>query len=143
MAVFWTCGKGGKLQSWTSTHSGLVNYLQQYQPELTIIKLDMINELPLAGWEAGGQSLPLDVALPSVPSNVDVWLAIEQGQHSVPTVMSSNSAVFLLAVGVHFKSLVRKQEKHAQHQKCIQQWLKVAQIEIFYYNQYRTAMKAY
>ncbi|EAS30192.2 uncharacterized protein CIMG_13644 [Coccidioides immitis RS] len=242
MAAFWTHGKGGKLRSWASTHSELVNYLQQYQPELTIIKLDMINELPLAGWEAGGQPLPLNVALPSVPSNVDAWLAIEQGQHSVPTVMSPNPAVFLLAVDVHSselsrhlqatmaehhvlrsftekegqsasqlhtnhkwltsqlvlhiqalvkaerqqvqsmdlpiatqswqshprpqpnsnltllgprlsrmdleedsdpESLVRKQEKHARCQGRMQQWLKVAQIEVFYYNQCRTAMKAY
>ncbi|KMU92595.1 hypothetical protein CIHG_10388 [Coccidioides immitis H538.4] len=41
------------------------------------------------------------------------------------------------------ESLVRKQEKHAQCQGCMQQWLKVAQIEVFYYNQCRTAMKAY
>nr|KMM69776.1 hypothetical protein CPAG_06090 [Coccidioides posadasii RMSCC 3488] len=49
-------------------------------------------------WKADGQSLSLDVALPSVPSNLDVWLAIEQGQHSVPAAMSPNPAVFLLAV---------------------------------------------
>ncbi|KMU92710.1 hypothetical protein CIHG_10546 [Coccidioides immitis H538.4] len=48
-AAFWTYKKRGKLQSWASIHSELVNYLQQYQPELTIIKLDMIDELPLAG----------------------------------------------------------------------------------------------
>ncbi|EFW14240.1 conserved hypothetical protein [Coccidioides posadasii str. Silveira] len=99
-AAFWACGKGGKLQSWASTHSGLVNYLQQYQPELTIIEPGMIDELPLADWKTGGQPLPLDVALPSVPSNLDAWLAIEQGQHPVPAAMSPNPAVFLLAVGV-------------------------------------------
>ncbi|KJF61207.1 uncharacterized protein CIMG_13491 [Coccidioides immitis RS] len=77
----------------------------KYQPELTIIKLDMIDELSLADWEAGGQSLPLDVALLSVPSNVDAWLAIEQGQHSVPTVMFPNPVVFLLAIDVHSSKL--------------------------------------
>ncbi|EFW15480.1 conserved hypothetical protein [Coccidioides posadasii str. Silveira] len=103
-AAFWAHGKRGKLQSWASTHSGLVNYLQQYQPELTIIEPDMIDELSLADWKAGGQPLPLDVALPSVPSNLDAWLAIEQGQHPVPAAMSLNPAVFLLAVGKEGKS---------------------------------------
>ncbi|EFW13344.1 conserved hypothetical protein [Coccidioides posadasii str. Silveira] len=241
-AAFWARGKGGKLRSWASTHSGLVNYLQQYQPELTIIEPDMIDELPLADWKAGGQPLPLDVALPSVPSNLDAWLAIEQGQHPVPAAMSPNPAVFLLAVGVRSsklsrhlqatmaehhvlrsftqkegksasqlhtnrkwltsqlvlhiqalveaerqqvqsmdlpratrswqsrpqaqpnsnltlvgprmtrmdleedsdpESLVRKQEKHARRQRRMQQRLKVVQREAFYYNQCRTAMKAY
>ncbi|KMU74213.1 hypothetical protein CISG_10325 [Coccidioides immitis RMSCC 3703] len=41
------------------------------------------------------------------------------------------------------ESLVRKQEKHTQHQRHMQQQLKVVQREAFYYNQCRTAMKAY
>nr|KMM66543.1 hypothetical protein CPAG_02881 [Coccidioides posadasii RMSCC 3488] len=94
----------------------LVNYLQQYQPELTIIEPDMIDELPLADWKAGGQPLPLDVALSSVSSNLDAWLAIEQGQHPVPAAMSPNPAVFLLAVGVCSSKLSRHlQATMAEH----------------------------
>ncbi|KMU92550.1 hypothetical protein CIHG_10352 [Coccidioides immitis H538.4] len=59
----------------------------------------MIDELSLAGWKAGGQSLSLDVALSSVPSNLDVWLAIEQSQYSVSAAISLNPEVFLLAAG--------------------------------------------
>ncbi|KJF60396.1 uncharacterized protein CIMG_12928 [Coccidioides immitis RS] len=33
-------------------------------------------------------------------SNLDAWLAIEQGQYPVPAAMSSNPEVFLLAAGV-------------------------------------------
>ncbi|EAS28656.3 uncharacterized protein CIMG_12929 [Coccidioides immitis RS] len=111
----------------------------------------------------------------SIPSNLDAWLAIEQGQYPVPAAMSPNPEVFLLAAGkesesasqlhtnckwltfqlvLHIQALVEAErqqvqsmnlsrEKHAQYQRCMQQQLKVAQIEAFYYNQCRTAMKAY
>ncbi|KMU73018.1 hypothetical protein CISG_09726 [Coccidioides immitis RMSCC 3703] len=115
-AVFWTHGKEGKLQSWASTHSGLVNYFQQYQPELTIIELDMIDELLLAGWKAGGQSLSLDVTLSSVSSNLDAWLAIKQGQYPVSAAISSNPEVFLLAAGLilHIQALVEAERQQVQ-----------------------------
>ncbi|EFW15485.1 conserved hypothetical protein [Coccidioides posadasii str. Silveira] len=206
----------GKLLSWASTHSGLVNSLQQYQPELTIIEPDMIDELSLADWKAGGQPLPLDVALPSVPSNLDAWLALnrvnilflqqclsiqqsfcwllKEGKsasqlHTNCKWLTSQLVLHIQAlveaerqqvqsmdlsratqswqscsqaqpnsnltlVGPRMtrmdleedsdpESLVRKQEKHAWCQRCMQQWLKVVQREAFYYNQCRTAMKAY
>ena len=97
---FWPCNGEKKLQMWASTHTELLDYYQVSGQNLnTAINCSRMNELPLTGWEPG-EPMPLDVELPTIPTDLENWLGTADGGQESPGASPTVVAMPLHSTGV-------------------------------------------
>lgn len=118
--TFWSRGPHQRLQTWVSVHRGLVPYYRDRTPTHSgVISPHEVDDLPVSGWERAGVPGPLDIELPPVPSDLEVWLAAIDGS-PVATVPE----IPLPARGVRVSGLSRSLEKSAPSQRVLRSFMR-------------------
>ncbi|KAB8226785.1 uncharacterized protein BDW43DRAFT_317576, partial [Aspergillus alliaceus] len=87
---FWSRSSGtpgrNKLQTWLSGHPGIASFYRDTPdkisdrtppagPQRVVISPQEVPALPVSGWQRSEQPMPLDVALPGIPTDLDEYLA--------------------------------------------------------------------
>ncbi|KAE8335184.1 hypothetical protein BDV24DRAFT_169449 [Aspergillus arachidicola] len=87
---FWSRSSGShgrnKLQTWLSSHPGIASFYGSSPdkigdqpppagPRRVIIQPQEVPALPVCGWQRSEQPMPLDIALPGIPADLDEYLA--------------------------------------------------------------------
>ncbi|GMG17517.1 unnamed protein product [Aspergillus oryzae] len=72
---------GNRFQTWLSVHPGLVEYYRATEPtdpavrQSVVITPQDVPYLPVSGWQRAQSPMPLDIALPPIPTDLDAYLA--------------------------------------------------------------------
>jgi hypothetical protein len=124
--LFWSRGGGRKLQTWASVNPQLLQYYQQRQPSHSlIIQPYEVEKLPLAGWVRTSQPSSLDVTLPSIPTDLDTWLAAAAEQPAAPAL-----TIPLPVIGVRDSRLSRHLTATAPEHRLLRSFLRESQLPL-------------
>jgi hypothetical protein len=132
-SLFWSRGqRGRKLQTWASVHPQLLQYYQQQQqrPGQTprIIQPYEVEKLPLTGWIRSDHPFSLDVVLPSIPTDLDAWLAAVVEPSAAAAALAP--LIPLPAIGVRESSLSRYLATTSPEYRLLRSYLQERQLPL-------------
>jgi hypothetical protein len=117
---FWARDRGGRLQMWASIHSGLEHYIETHRASRsTVVRPRDVRKLPLTGWEPGACPSQLDVELPIIPADLDVYLVNVE-----PPTSEDRPTVVLPATGVQEGTLSQFIQAHQPDRRILRSFLR-------------------